>query len=128
MGKYSLYITGKYNLLTGNSNLKILGRISSVVVNVLGPLGTFSLDKVVNKLPQTGVAILNTIKAIAPQNPLFADINSKDIANIPPLSIVSNNTESKDFQVLINGPIAKTTSIKSFKWANKETPPAAGTN
>ena len=124
----SLYITGKYNLLTGNSDLKILGRISSVVVNVLGPLGTFSLDKVVNKLPQTGVAILNTIKAIAPQNPLFADINSKDIANIPPLSVVSNNTESKDFQVLINGPIAKTTSIKSFKWANKETPPAAGTN
>lgn len=116
----SLFITGKYNILTGNSNLKILGRISSNIVSVLGPLGSFSLDKVVNKLPQTGAAILNTIMSIAPQNPLYAEINSSDLAKIPSLSTVTSNAESKDFQVLINGPISKTTSIKSFKWANKE--------
>ena len=117
----SLYITGKYNLLTGNSDLKVLGKISSSVVSVLGPLGSFSLNKVVEKLPDAGLAILNTIKTIAPTNPLFADINKNDLAKIPPLSTVSNNSTSKDFQVLINGPISKTTSIKSFKWANTDT-------
>lgn len=117
----SLYITGKYNLLTENSELKVLGRISSSVVSVLGPLGSFSLNKVVDKLPDTGLAILNTIKSIAPANPLFADINKNDLAKIPQLSNSTNNSTSKDFQVLINGPLSKTTSIKSFKWANVET-------
>ncbi len=117
----SLYATGKYNLLTSNSDLKILGRISSSIVNVLGPLGSFSLSSVVNKLPQGGLAILNTIKTIAPDNPLFAEIKQSDLDKIPSLSSASNNSKSKDFQVIINGPVTKTTSIKSFKWANKET-------
>ncbi len=116
----SLYITGKYNLLTENSDIKVLGRISSSVVSILGPLGSFSLNKVVEKLPDAGLAILNTIKTITPTNPLFADINQSDISKIPPLSNVSNNSTSKDFQVLINGPLSKTTSIKSFKWANPQ--------
>ena len=117
----SLYITGKYNLLTENSDIKVLGRISSSVVSVLGPLGSFSLNKVVDKLPETGLAILNTIKTIAPTNPLFADISKNDLDKIPELSTISNNSTSKDFQVLINGQLSKTTSIKSFKWANNET-------
>ncbi len=117
----SLYITGKYNLLTQNADLKVLGRISSTVVSVLGPLGSFSLDKLVDKLPQTGIAIIDTIKSVVPQSPLFADINQKDLAKIPQLSVTSYNATSKDFQVLINGNVSKTTSIKSFKWANKET-------
>lgn len=116
----SLYITGKYNLLTENSDIKVLGKISSSIVSVLGPLGSFSLNKVVEKLPDTGLAILNTIKTIAPTNPLFADISENDLAKIPALSTVSNNSTSKDFQVLINGPLSKTTSIKSFKWANTQ--------
>ncbi len=118
----SLYATGKYNILTSNCDLKVLGRISSTIVNVLGPLGSFSLNNVVSKLPEKGLAILNTIKSIAPSNSLFADIKQSDLDKIPALSAVSDNAASKDFQVLINGPITKTTSIKSFKWANKETP------
>ena len=116
----SLYVTGKYNLLTSNSDLKILGRISSSIVSVLGPIGSFSLNSVVNKLPEKGLAILNTIKTIAPANPLFEDIKQSDLDKIPSLSTVSNNSASKDFQVIISGPVTKTTSIKSFKWANKE--------
>ena len=116
----SLYATGKYNLLTSNSDLKILGRISSSIVSVLGPIGSFSLNSVVNKLPEKGLAILNTIKTIAPANPLFEDIKQSDLDKIPSLSTVSNNSTSKDFQVIISGPVTKTTSIKSFKWANKE--------
>ena len=66
------------------------------------------------------LAILNTIKTIAPANPLFEDIKQSDLDKIPSLSTVSNNSASKDFQVIISGPVTKTTSIKSFKWANKE--------
>ena len=116
----SLFATGKYNILTANCDLKVLGRISSTIANVLGPLGSFSLNNVVSKLPEKGLAILNTIKSLAPENPLFEDIKQSDLDKIPPLSTVSNNSTSKDFQVLINGSITKTTSIKSFKWANKE--------
>ena len=116
----SLYITGKYNVLTENADIKVLGKISSSVVSVLRPLGSFSLNKVVENLPDTGLAILNTIKTIAPTNPLFADISENDLAKILALSTVSNTSTSKDFQVLINGPLSKSTSIKSFKWANTQ--------
>jgi len=114
----SMFVTGKYNLMTNSMDLKVLGRISPKIVKVLGPLGSFSANSLLEKLPPTGLAILDVVKAVSPQNPLLAEISQTDIAKIPELSPKSEG-ETREFQVLLNGPAASTKSVKSFKWAAK---------
>ena len=49
--------------------------------------------------------------------PLFGNIQTSDIANIPPLS--TNETENtKNFQVTISGLITNPKSIKTLKFQN----------
>ncbi len=112
----SLYATGKYNLLTNWADMKILGRISPIVANKLGPVGDFSLNKVLEKMPTKALAVLEAVKTVVPKNPLLATISENDIAKIPELT--GGNTEGKkEFQVLIQGLVNSPKSVKSFKWA-----------
>lgn len=113
----SLYATGKYNLLTEYADVKVLGKISSTIVSVLGPIGNFTLDSVVEKLPEKGALIIQNLgKALNPTKALFTAVSPTDIAKIP--NVTSGNLENtKDFQVTILGPVSKTSSIKAFKWA-----------
>ncbi len=112
----SLYASGKYNILTTNTDLKLLGRISSSVVQVLGPLGSFSINKAISKINPKGLEIIDNIKSMALNSPFFASAKSEEIKHIPELSEQNENELTKDFQVIINGPIARASSIKSFKW------------
>lgn len=123
----SLYVTGRYNILTTNSDLKVLGRISSRIVSVLGPVGSFSIDKLISKLPQSGQNIFNAIKSVTPQNPLFEQVSASELKNIPSLSQSTDNSTAKDFQVVVLGPVNKATSIKQFKWISTDVPTAAST-
>ena len=112
----SLYATGKYNLLTNYADMKILGRISPHVANKLGPVGDFTLNKVLEKMPTKALAVLEAVRTVAPKNPLLATISEEDIAKIPELT--SGNAEGKkEFQVLIQGLVTSAKSVKSFKWA-----------
>ncbi|MBE7706466.1 MAG: AsmA family protein [Cyanobacteria bacterium SIG30] len=116
----SLNVTGKYNLLTNYIDAKILGRISTGVVNVLGPLGNYSVSKIIDDVAsknQTVNTILNIAKAIAPTNPLFQTATESEIAQIPELT---NNGENKQFMVILQGLITKTTTVKSFKWIDSQ--------
>ena len=112
----SLYATGKYNLLTNYADMKILGRISPHVANKLGPVGDFTLNKVLEKMPSKALAVLEAVKTVAPKNPLLATISKDDIAKIPELTAGSTEGE-KEFQVLIQGLVSSVKSVKSFKWA-----------
>ncbi|MBR1976907.1 hypothetical protein IKA15_01355 [bacterium] len=112
----SLYATGKYNLLTNYADMKILGRISPHVANKLGPVGDFTLNKVLEKMPSKALAVLEAVKTVAPKNPLLATISKDDIAKIPELTAGSAEGE-KEFQVLIQGLVSSVKSVKSFKWA-----------
>lgn len=112
----SLYATGKYNLLTNYADMKILGRISPTVANKLGPVGDFTLNKVLEKMPTKALAVLEAVKTVAPKNPLLATISSEDIAKIPTLTTGSAD-DTKEFQVLIQGLVTSAKSVKSFKWA-----------
>lgn len=112
----SLWANGKYNLLTNFADMTVLGRISPRVASVLGPLGNLSIDKILGKLPEKGLEILSVIKSVTPQNPLLMQVNTSDITKIPPLSVSTADNETKEFQVILNGPADSTRSVKSFKW------------
>lgn len=105
------YITGKYNLLNGTTNVIVLGRLDAKVVAVLGPLGDLSVDKLTAYIPKFGALTGNLINAMT------SDPAKENTANIPALS--SGSTNYKDFKVEFNGGLESTSSVKSFKWLSK---------
>ena len=115
----SLWADGKYNLLTNYADMNILGQISPTVVKSLGPLGDFSLNKVLEKIPEKGLMVLEIVKSVVPKNPLLTTVKPQNVDKIPNLS--TGKTEgTKKFQVVITGNVASTKSVKSFKWINEE--------
>lgn len=104
----SLFITGYLNLLNNNANMTILGRISSNVVGVLGPLSQLTTDKITRYIPSYGLQAMSIFRS-------FTDKSSQvDLNKIPALTPSASNTQ--DFKVYINGNIANPLSVKSFKW------------
>lgn len=104
----SYFVKGRYNLLNGTTNVIILGRLSSDVVALLGPIGDLSVDKLTSYIPKFGTLTAVIIKSMT-TNPA-----EENIANIPPLS--SGDKYNKDFKVVFNGGIESKSSVKSFKW------------
>lgn len=104
----SYYVKGVYNILQNSANLVILGRIDSKVVSYLGPIGQLSAEKLLSYIPKFGTS---TAKFL---NLLTQDPANEKIELIPALSSGSNSY--KDFKVIYNGSVEKTSSVKSFKW------------
>jgi len=110
----SMYVTGKYNLLNNTINASILGRLSNDVVEVLGPIGEFSVNKLLSYIPKIGQissTLINemTIKPIGENLSMLPDLTPKQTG------------ETKAFKVILNGGIESTSSIKSFKWISNPT-------
>lgn len=104
----SYFVKGKSNILNGTTNVIILGRLSSDVVALLGPIGELSVDKLTSYIPKFGTLTAVIIKSMT-TNPA-----EENVANIPPLS--SGVKSYKDFKVVFNGGIESQSSVKSFKW------------
>lgn len=105
------YVTGRYNLVNGTTNVTVLGRLDSSVVALLGPIGDLSADKILSAIPKLG----SFTSALAKN--LTTDPAQEKISEIPALSGESKG--HKDFKVLFNGGLESTSSIKSFKWLTK---------
>lgn len=110
----SMYITGKYNLLNNNANVIILGRLSNDVVSLLGPIGDFSVSKIISSIPKIG-AITNSLIEQMTTNP-----SGENLTMLPDLT-PKQSGETREFKVCINGNVEKTSSIKYFKWLSTPT-------
>lgn len=105
------YITGKFNLLNGTTNVVILGRIEDKVVMVLGPLGDLSVDTLTSYIPKFGALTSLLVHSFT------SDPENEKVENIPQLSSGSN--VYKDFKVVFNGGVDSKSAVKSFKWLSK---------
>lgn len=105
------FVTGKYNLINGTTNVTILGRLDSTVVALLGPIGDLSADRLLSAIPKFGALTASIV------NTMTTDPKGENIAAIPALSGESKG--HKDFKVMFNGGLESTSSIKSFKWLTK---------
>ena len=105
------FVTGKYNLVNGTTNVTVLGRLDSAVVALLGPIGELSADKLLSAIPKFGALTASIV------NNITTDPKGENIAAIPALS--GSSTAHKDFKVMFNGGLESTSSIKSFKWLTK---------
>ena len=99
------YITGKYNLLNGTTNVNILGRLDAPMVAKLGALGTLDMSDIIGEKAASVLKILTS-------NP-----QGEKTELIPALTNGSNNTQ--EFKVSFNGGVDSKSSIKSFKWLKK---------
>ncbi len=105
----SLYLTGRYYMPENLASVTILGRISDDVVRVMGPLGEFSMDKVISYIPKIG-EVNSSLTSQITTNP-----NYENTSQIPPLS-VQTEFKTKEFKVIIDGDVKKQSSVKTFKW------------
>lgn len=103
------YVSGRYNLLNGTTNVTILGRLSESIVSGLGNIGNLAMSKVTSLIPSLGNLTSSLLKAMneSPKN--------YNLSLIPSLT---PNAPSKPFVVLFNGGIDSSSSVKSFKWLN----------
>ena len=104
----SMYITGKYNILNNNVNITALGRLSDEVVEVLGPIGNFSVNSLIASIPKIGPVTSSLI------NQMTTNPKGENLTMLPQLSPSQENT--KEFKVQITGPVDSTSSVKYFKW------------
>jgi len=102
------YVTGKYNLLNGTTNAKVLGRLDGSVVALLGPLGDMTTSKLLSYIPKFGSATASIVNAFT------ASPKSENTSLIPALS--NNSKNYKDFKVVYNGGLESKSSVKSFQW------------
>ncbi len=107
----ALNITGYLNMINYNGDIKILGRLNQEIVNLLGPLGNISVDKIIGYIPKIGDTAANLFKTFNIQ------ATEKDLANIPSLT---PNANSKTFKVLIKGNTMSANAVKSFQWLSAE--------
>ena len=96
------YITGKYNLNNGTTNVSILGRLDAPMVAKLGVLGSLDMSDIL------GTTAANVLKIIT-SNP-----QGEKTELIPDLT--NKSTNYQDFKVSFNGGVDSKSSVKSFKW------------
>ena len=48
------YVSGKYNLINGYTDVVVLGRLDASIVKLLGPLGELSAEKILSFIPNFG--------------------------------------------------------------------------
>lgn len=104
----SYYVKGVYYILQNSANLTILGRLDSKVISYLGPIGQLSAEKLLSYIPKFGTATAQYLKL------LTQDPKNEQTQLIPVLTTGSENY--KDFKVIYNGSLEKTSSVRSFKW------------
>lgn len=113
----SLYITGKMNLLNNNANMLVLGRISSEISSLLGPLNQINPINILKSKNSTWAAVTVGILDTLNQAATPSEMNK-----IPPLTPQQDDLTTSKFVVKINGNIEKPQSaIKSFRWLSSQT-------
>ncbi len=110
----SLYMTGRYRMTDNIVSMTILGRISDDVVRILGPIGEFSMDKVLYSIPRIG----EITAALVSQYTVNPSYENTDL--IPELT-PKTNFSTKEFKVVIDGNVQKQNAVKTFKWISKPT-------
>lgn len=100
----SLYIAGSIDMSTNYSDITILGRVSKAVTGFLGPVGNFSISKVVHSIPGMGGSD-NTLASIMP-----------NLSKIPGIDF--NDEQYRRFVVNIEGDLYNSKSVRKFRWVD----------
>lgn len=108
-----LHIFGEFDLLKNTIDMKIRAKMTSILVELLGPIGAVNPIRLVNSAAGTNII---TAKAFS----LFCEtLTDEEINTIPSFEnkYVDMSANSNRFQLVAKGDVSKPlTLIKSFKW------------
>lgn len=108
--KMAYYITGKFNLISADTDAIILGRLSGDVVSVLGNIGDLATNTISSLIPGLG-SLTSSLAKLMNETP-----KNIDTSKIPVLSSQSETT--KDFKAVFDANANSSSPVKSFKWLN----------
>ena len=108
--KMAYYITGKFNLISADTDAIILGRLSGDVVSVLGNIGDLATNTISSLIPGLG-SLTSSLAKLMNESP-----KNVDTSKIPVLSSQSETT--KDFKAVFDANANSSSPVKSFKWLN----------
>lgn len=115
----STYLEGRVNMLSKYCAVKVYGKIPTSMVNIMGNIGSFTTNQIVNKMSDDAKEIIKSITISPIEKMLSTKIPDEYIEKIPPLTV--SNMPTREFMVIINGPVEQKSSVKYFKWNLKET-------
>jgi hypothetical protein len=104
----SLFISGSFDMLTNEANIRILGSLSKKVSGMLGPIGSVSINQFIGYIP--GFGFMPT----APEEKGLIDM-IPGLSKIPVLGL-DGKQKYRRFVVEIIGNVYDPKSVKSFRW------------
>jgi len=112
--RLSILLKGYVNNINMYGSINAYGRLSEEVVGILGPLGDFSVEKILQKVPAFNSLTRYTIGLVE------TNVSDTQRRDIPPLSIPG--ASSQEFSARIDGNITKPSAVKSFRWIRTYSP------
>lgn len=98
----SIFLTGTYNFTTLVADLKVFGRLSKKISNILGPVGNASLNTLFNAIPGLNLEETNKTEFV------------NNLNKVPGFEL--NDKTYRIFSAEIYGDINGDNYVKSFKW------------
>lgn len=107
----TMHISGNFDLLKNTADMKVRGRLASMISNVLGPIANVNPVNLVKVTPGLNVASAKLFS-------LFTEtVTQEELDAIPAFGTKTDNFNATNFQVVVRGDVNKPmTLVKSFKW------------
>ncbi len=100
----SIYTSGNYDIATNVGDFEVLGKLSTKISNLLGPVGNASVNSLVN---------------FVTNNKFGKDSKEDLVQNVEKIPDISNSTgDFRLFAVKILGDLNADSFVKSFNWLN----------
>lgn len=107
----TLFIAGNFNLLKNTADMKVRGRLASMLSNMLGPIANVNPVNLVKVTPGLNVASAKLFTVFT------QSVTQDELNKIPAFGSKTDNLNATNFQVVIRGDVAKPLKlVKSFKW------------
>ena len=99
----NLYIMGSFDMETNYADLTVLGRLPKKIKGVLGPIGSLSINSMLDMIPGVDALTESNLAAVIPI-----------LNKIPGFEL--DNKEYRRFVVNIEGDFYNPSSVKKFRW------------
>lgn len=119
----SLYIAGKVGLVDNSADMKVRGKLGSMISDSLGPLANINPVNLIKNTPGLNVVAAKTFA-------LFCEeVSQEEMDALPPLAENKSDEYATKFQIVLRGDTRKPLKmIKSFKWLALDTDIASAQN
>ena len=107
----SLYIAGKVGLIDSSADMKVRGKLGSMISDSLGPLANINPVNLIKNTPGLNVVAAKTFA-------LFCEeVSQEEMDALPKLGEGKSDEYATKFQIVLRGDTRKPLKmIKSFKW------------